>query len=280
MSTIRSEISTYFGKTVSGFVANKFRVDISAMNMETLRFYVKNVSIPYETLNFSEDVYVSATTLARPRNVISVQTPSEISFTFRMDPENAIIKSLAGLFSSTHNIKTFEVTKNPVLFTISVTLYGTDFVEKYSKIFNNCSLVKMETYDLDASDRKLKEYSVTFLCNRILPSDYSSTSTTGNKARVITTCSKLLSDYQSALLCYQDLLNHTKATSMAQTTSDIDNAFRVSNVISYFVNLVNSNCRFAGKFPIGMSVSPQNKAYVRAALAKNGVPPDNIDMAN
>ncbi len=278
MSTNRSEISTYFGKTVSGFVANKFRVDISAMNMETLRFYVKKVSIPYETLNFSEDIYVSATTLARPRNVISVQTPSEVSFTFRMDPENSIIKKLQSLFYSTHNNNTFEVTKNPRLFTISITLYGSDLIEKYKRILNNCSLVKMESYDLDASDRKLKEYSVTFVCNRIRPSDYASTSTTGNATKAIISCQKLLTDYKAALAAFQDSLNMSKNTSTALTIEDVDTAFSDSNVISLFYNLVNNSavCRFDEKFPLGWQFEGPIKDYVYKALIRNGIPPDRI----
>lgn len=280
MSTIRSEISTYFGKTVSGFVANKFKVEIASMNMETLRFYVKKVSIPYETLNFSEDIYVSATTLARPRNIISVQTPTEVSFTFRMDPENTIIKRLETLFYSTHNNNTYEVTKNPKLFTITVTLYGTDHAVKYSSTLKNCSLVKMETYDLDASDRKLKEYSATFLCNRIGIPQYADTSST--KLKTVTSCQELLNKYKAALLKYQDSLNTSENTSLGLTKDDVNRAFSASNVISIYVNLLNNSgpCRFDEKFPIGRQLTNPIRDYVYRALISNGVPSDHIDVAN
>jgi len=280
MSTIRSEISTYFGKTVSGFVANKFRVDISAMNMETLRFYVKKVSIPYETLNFLEDVYVSDVTLAKPRNIMSVQTPSEITLTFRMDPENDIIKNLETLFYSTHNTRTYEVTRSAELVTVTVAVYGTDFVEKYSNTFNNCTLVKMENYDLDMSDRKLKEYSVTFLCNRISSNEYTSTSTSGNKAKVEMNCSRLLAKYKAALVAYKDSINSSKNTSMGLTKRDIDRAFSSSGVISVFYNLINNSakCRFDEKFPIGMELSGTIRQYVYDALVYNKIPPDRISQ--
>jgi hypothetical protein len=250
------------------------------MNMETLRFYVKKVSIPYETLNFSEDVYVSATTLARPRNVISVQTPSEVSFTFRMDPENSIIKRLESLFYSTHNNNTFEVTKNPKLFTITVTLYGTDHAVKYSSTLKNCSLVKMETYDLDASDRKLKEYSTTFLCNRIGIPQYADTSS--SKLKAVTSCQELLNKYKAALLKYQDSLNTSENTSLGLTKDDIDRAFSTSNVISIYVNLLNNSgpCRFDEKFPIGRQLAGPIRDYLYKALISNGVPSDHIDTAN
>lgn len=281
MATDRSEISTYFSSRVSGFVANKFRVDIEAMNMETLRFYAKKVSIPYETLNFLEDIYVSDMTLAKPRNIISVQTPSEATFTFRMDPDNAIIKRLEALFASTHNINNFEVTRNPTLFTITVTLYGADLEEKYKSVLLNCSVAKMETYDLDASDRKLKEYSVTFLCNRVGPRDYASTSTTGNATKAIVTCQKLLTNYKAALAKYQDSLNRSDRTSLGLTNNDIDKAFSDSNVIEIFYNLVNnsSTCRFNEKFPVGKQLSNPIRDYVYRRLIDNGISQDRIDLS-
>lgn len=273
--TLRSEISTYFGKTVSGFVANKFMVEISAMNMSTLRFYVKKVSIPYETLNVSEDIYVSDVTLAKPRNITSVQTPSEISFAFRMDPENTIIKSLESLFASTHNIQTFEVTRSAKLFNITVTLYGTDHSVKYSKSFNNCSIIKMESYDLDASDRKLKEYSATFLCNRI---DYSQYSSTGASVEVAinTSCQKLKDAYDAAKKKYTGVLNGQPSTAI--TTEVIDKALNESNIIPTYVNMLNNSkaCRWDEKFPIGVDIPVAARTHLYNRLIKGGVPADHI----
>lgn len=270
--TLRSEISTYFGKTVSGFVANKFKVDIAAMGMETLRFYVKKVSIPYETLNFNEDIYVSDVTLARPRNVLSVQTPSEVSFTFRMDPENAIIHRLETLFASTHNIENFEVTRTAKLFTITVTLYGTDHAVKYSTTLKNCSLVKMETYDLDASDRKLKEYSVTFLCNRI-GTPYAKT---GASLEVNTSCQKLKDAYDAAKRKYNDKLKEQPSLNI--TVDIMDRALDTSNIIPAYVAMVNNakQCRWDEKFPIGMDIPSPARSYLYNRLIKEGVSADRI----
>jgi len=275
MSTIRSEISTYFGKTVSGFVANKFKVEIASMNMETLRFYVKKVSIPYETLNFSEDVYVSDVTLAKPRNIMSVQTPSEVSFTFRMDPENSIIKRLETLFSSTHNVDNFEVTRNPTLFTITVTLYGTDHAVKYSSTLKNCSLVKMETYDLDASDRKLKEYSATFLCNRIGIPQYASTGASLEVA-INTTCQRIKDAYDAAKRKYNDKLNGQPSGEV--TTNVMDYALDSSNIIPTFVTMVNNTkqCRWDEKFPIGIDLPAPTRSYLYNRLIREGVTANRI----
>lgn len=274
MATIRNEISTYFGKTISGFVANKFRVDISAMNMDTLRFYVKKVSIPYETLNFSEDVYVSDVTLAKPRNVMSVQTPSEVSFTFRMDPENAIIHRLETLFASTHNVDNFEVTRSAKLFTITVTVYGTDYAVKYSTTLKNCSLVKMETYDLDSSDRKLKEYSATFLCNRIA-TPYAKTGASLEVA-VNTSCQKLKDAYDAAKRKYNSKLN--EQPSLDVNINVMDRALDTSNIIPTYVAMVNNSkpCRWDEKFPIGIQLPAPTKTYLYDRLLREGVTADRI----
>lgn len=276
--TLRSQVSTYFGKTVSGFVANKFIVEMSAMNMETLKFYVKKVSIPYETLTFTEDIYVSDVTLAKPKNTLMVQTPSEISMVFRMDPENAIIKRLETIFASTHNVNTFEVAKNPILFTTSITLYGTDYKQKYANTFYNCSIVHMENYDLDMSDRKLKEYNVTILCNRIAPSQY--TSTISSAIKMETSCQELIDKFRAAMRKYKSALDRRDKTVSEITTNDVDRAFSESNVINIYVNLLNNSgpCRWDEKFPIGMDFTQPIKDYIQRALLRNHVPQDHIDF--
>lgn len=160
-----SDISEYFGKGVSGFVGNKFRVEISALGFPKLRFYVKKCSIPFENLVFVEDIYVSDSTLAKPKNVISVQSWYDLSMTLRMDESNQIIKSLQTLFRSTHNLGKYEVSRSPTLFTVSVTVYGANYETVYSRGFSNCSIVEMNAYDVDSSDRKLKEYELKILTN-------------------------------------------------------------------------------------------------------------------
>lgn len=273
--TVRSEVSTYFGKSISGFVANKFVVSISGMGFGNLRFYAKRISIPFETLLFNEDVYISDVTLARPKNVIAVQTHSEINMTFRMDPENTIIKELSRLFNTTHNINTFEATGTPALFNISIAVYGGNNSLKYSETFENCSVVSMTSYDLDASDRKLKEYEATFLCNRVGNKDYAGTKS-GGKIAIQTTCQEIRDNYYAAKRKYVERMNKPLASQIS--VSDIDAALDTSNIIKYYIRLIsNKPCYQDEKFVIGSEIPLGGpREYLKSRLAKGGVPAANI----
>lgn len=174
MKTI-NEVGQYFGKSVSGFVANKFIVEMSALGFGNLRFYVKKFSIPFENLIFVEDIYVSKSTLARPKNVLAVQSYYEVTFTVRMDKDNSIIKNLERLFKATHNNTTYETVapNRASLFALAITVFGANGSPVYHKGFDNCMIVDMSSYDVDSSDRKLKDYDIKVLTNGI--PGYSST---------------------------------------------------------------------------------------------------------
>jgi len=193
----RQEISTYFSGNVSAFVANKFHVKIGAMDFRYLQFYAKKISLPYETLRFVEDIYVSDVTLAKPKNVLEVQTYSEISMTFRVDPSNTIIKELETIFAGTHNLSKFETVRNNNLFTITVEVIGSAHEVKNTYTYKNCALFEMVSFDVDASDRKFKEYEVKFICNRIGVDDYTSTKSSSRIGN-LTNCAKVAADLKRA----------------------------------------------------------------------------------
>lgn len=278
MST-RNEISAYFSKNISGFVANKFIVEISGINFSPLRFYVKKISMPFETINLSEDIYVSESTLAKPKNVLSVNTTSELSLTLRMDSDNQIIKALESLYRSTHNISKFEASGRPTLVNISIRVYGDNYSEKYSKLYTNCILVKMESYDVDSSDRKLKEYSTSFICNNIGPNEYTSTDASARVARVVN-CQQLLDEYRNAVNIYKVELNKTNQGNIS--IEYMQGALSVSNIIQKYINLLNNSakCEFNEKFVIGFDIPPNTRQYLKSVLSRNGVPDNMIDYSN
>jgi len=257
------EMTTYFGNTISGFVGNKYIVTIKDSNggevYSNIRFYAKSVTLPYETLNLVDDIYVSLTTLAKPKNVLSVQTYSDLSVTFRMDSENQIIKSLASIFATNHNLAKFETTKTRAKVSVEVSIYGSDGNIKNSYSYENCEIFAMDSYDLDASDRKFKEYKVTFTCNRIGDSGYDSTKSKplGSIPFVKTSCSKLLDEYNLAFKKYQFNLrdsNRMVGNGTAQgekgSTGEVvnsgleihRNAINKSGILTAFKAILNSKC--------------------------------------
>lgn len=212
MMDIKQEMTTYFGNRISGFVGNKYIVHISSMDIEDLRFYAKSVSLPYETLNMVEDIYVSFNTLARPKNVISVQTYSDLNITFNMDSENRIIKKLTSIFKTNHNLSTFETTRSRANILVKVEVFGHDGLKVNEYSYSNCEIFNMESYDLDASDRKFKEYKVTFTCNRISKdktnSGYSDTKSNPAGQLLVASCPSLLDAYNKAYAKYLELLHN------------------------------------------------------------------------
>lgn len=235
----RQEISTYFSSNVSAFVANKFHVTIGSMDFKYLQFYAKKISLPYETLRFVEDIYVSDVTLAKPRNVLEVQTYSEISMTFRVDSENKIIDELEKMFSRTHNLFKFETVKNTRLFNIRVDIIGANHEIKNTYKYENCSLFEMSSFDVDASDRKFKEYEVKFTCNRIGLNDYTSTKSSA-AIRSITNCSKLAADLKRAYSAFYAECNSRKNPSPVNgkhmTTKGILEALQASQLFNSYAN--------------------------------------------
>lgn len=200
-----NEISNYFSANVTGFVANKYRVTISSMSMGDLRFYVKKTAFAYEKLNTVEDIYVSTSSLARPRNVLSVNTPIELSISFRMDANNRIIKDLEAIFKANHNLARFEASGNKAgLCTVTIELFDSNYSTVYSKTYTNCTIFDMKEYNVDSSSRKFADYDVTFVCNHISPNDYKSTKgTKDNKAQTVSEpCAAVRDAWMKALKAF------------------------------------------------------------------------------
>ncbi len=279
-----SEISKYFSGAISGFVANRFKITISAMRFQNLRFYAKKVSLPYETLLFTEDIYVSDVTLAKPRNVLAVQTYSELGVVFRMDPENTIIKQLEGLFAATHNLSKFETTANKQLFTISLTVYGADYQIKKQYTYNNCTLFEMNSYDVDASDRKFKEYDVKFTCNRVAPNDYAQTHSNGQLA-LKTSCAKLSNDLKAAYDRFNSECNKRKSGSPVNgvylTEDDIISSITTSGIFNAYANARQSldKCKNI-KTPLSIGNDFPSSAIPKILQMANtaGIPSNEIEI--
>lgn len=236
MKTI-NEVGQYFGKSVSGFVANKFIVEMSALGFGNLRFYVKKFSIPFENLIFVEDIYVSNSTLARPKNVLAVQSYYEVTFTVRMDKDNSIIKNLERLFKATHNNTTYETVapNRASLFALAITVFGANGSPVYHKGFDNCMIVDMSSYDVDSSDRKLKDYDIKVLTNGI--QGYSSTnSKVPLEGNVQVKCSEYRTRLEAARKAYSTEFNKLKRKSPIGDDMIIsgENVVKALSVSHYF----------------------------------------------
>lgn len=274
-----SEISEYFGKGVSGFVGNKFRVEIAALGFHKLRFYVKKCAMPFENLMFVEDIYVSESTLARPKNVIAVQSWYDLSMTLRMDESNQIIKNLQSLFRSTHNLAKYETSRSPTLFTVSIVVYGANYETVYSKGFSNCSIVEMNAYDVDSSDRKLKDYEIKILTNgNPMYSNTNSMVPLADGAKV--KCTDEAAKIQAALKKYRDAYNKYKSPSPEGNyyfnESRIMQALTESSILAVLgAAKKNSNIcsRINGFFPFDISpdVNPTAHAKIKEYATQCGL---------
>lgn len=278
----RQEISTYFSNNVSAFVANKFHVTIGSMDFKYLQFYAKKISLPYETLRFVEDIYVSDVTLAKPRNVLEVQTYSEISMTFRVDPNNTIVKELESIFAGTHNLSKFETVRNTNLFTIKVDVIGAKHEVKNTFSYANCVLFEMASFDVDASDRKFKEYEVKFICNRIGVDDYTSTKSSASIG-TITNCAKLAADLRRAYDRFASECNKRRNPSPVNghrmTKDGIIAALQASQLFNAYANakVDKATCR-SSPTEVRLGDDVPNEAWTRIydMAASAGIPQSEV----
>lgn len=241
-----NNVTHYFGNKISGYVANKFLLTMSGFGFGDLTYYARKVTLPYATLNTIDDIYVSDITLARPKLVTSVQTHSEIGITFRMDPENKIILALESIYGANHSLSTFEAVADNSTFTLRVAPYNSTGEEINVYNYYNCEIYEMSSYDLDNADRKLKEYDIKILCNRIsnqkdgsVKSGYYSSKSANTYA---TNCNKLSQAITDALKKFANLCNGVgendrlgRTTSGSYHTVDGPTAMQYGNESNLFV---------------------------------------------
>lgn len=197
-------VNNYF-KAVSGFIPNKYLVDISGnggknIATENLSFYAKSVSIPQVKINTVSDIYVSKSSLARPKLPISAECIGEISITFRDDQFLSIYNKLQSFHNSLRT-SAYEASGNFDNISISIKVFNNSTVY-YSRVFNRCSLFDLVPLKVDASSRKFLEYEAVFNCNDMLDSltyDDPNYIVSGSGVYGIVSCSELQQKYQEAV---------------------------------------------------------------------------------
>ena len=155
----------YYFKNVTGKVPNKYLVTISGMDIQATTFYAKAVSLPYIKLNTANDIYVSATSLAKPKYVTSAEVSADLGITFRELPNMGIANTLRQFHSRLSNGK-YEATDNVGDITVNVVIYNSDG-STIVKNYPMCELISLNDIKLDYSSRKFLEYEVTFTCNQM-----------------------------------------------------------------------------------------------------------------
>lgn len=278
------EMGTYFSKSVSAFVANKYKISITTMD-SSIRFYAKNVSLPYETLNTVDDIYINDVTLARPKNVLSVQTPVEITVNFRMDPTNRILAELENIFNSNHNLAKFEAVKHTNgtpsnLVSIHIEVYGPKGNVVNSKTYNNCTILAMKDYTVDASDRKFKEYEVVFTSNGNTPLQYKNTAAGGTfgGTATVTKCSTLRDAFHKALQSYYSEAN--RGAPNGPKAPYYISILKKNNIPGLLKQLKSSpTCRPIEKIKMSASVDAVDMPVMNKYLSENGIEESDLDRA-
>lgn len=200
-------VNNYF-KAVSGFVPNKYLITMTKgdsgettnINGQNLSFYAKNVSIPQVKINTVNDIYVSESSLAKPKLPISAESIGEISITFRDDQFLSIYNKLVKFHDSLRT-RTYEASGNFDNISISIKVYNNSTVY-YSRTFNKCSLFDLVPLKVDSSSRKFLEYEAVFNCNDMLDSlSWSDPNyiVPGSKSVGVESCAELQKKYREAI---------------------------------------------------------------------------------
>ena len=278
------EMGIYFSKSVSAFVANKYKISITTMD-SSIRFYAKNVALPYETLNTVDDIYINDITLARPKNILSVQTPVEITVNFRMDPTNRILAELENIFNSNHNLAKFEAVKyreekKSHLVTVSVEVYNPSGKIVNSKTYHSCTILSMKDYTVDSSDRKFKEYEVVFTSNGKEPLQYKNTAaggTLGGTATVVK-CSALRDEFHKALQAYYS--EASRGAPDGPKAPYFISILKKNNIPELLKQLKSSTkCRPIEKIKMSASVDATDMPMMNKYLSENGIEESDLDRA-
>lgn len=201
-------INNYF-KTVSGFVPNKYYITIGKGGSDTtikgnLSFYAKNVSLPQIKINTVNDIYVSTSSLAKPKLPISAESVGEISITFRDDDRLSIYNKLVGYHNSIVGAN-YEATSNFEDIVITIEVYNNSKVV-YNKTYRKCTLFDLVPLKVDSGARKFLEYEAVFTCNDISNSlKYDSPESVRVEKNVSTveSCATLQKNFKDAILKFK-----------------------------------------------------------------------------
>jgi hypothetical protein len=197
-------VNNYF-KTVSGFVPNKYYITIGkgGNNKDingNLSFYAKTVSLPQVKINTVNDIYVSTSSLAKPKLPISAESVGEISITFREDDRLSIYNKLVGYHNGIVGAN-YEATPNFENIIITIQIYNNSKVV-FDRTYNKCSLFDLVQLKVDSSARKFLEYEAVFTCNDLSNSltydDPKPTLKDVNSSGIVS-CNELQQKYQESI---------------------------------------------------------------------------------
>lgn len=202
-------VNRYF-KTVSGFVPNKYFITINKGTItdrdinDTTSFYAKTVSLPQVKINTVNDIYVSASSLAKPKLPISAESIGEISITFRDTDRLSIYNKLVGYHSGIVGAN-YEATKNFEDITITIEVYNNSKVV-FNRTYRKCSLFDLVSLKVDSGARKFLEYEAVFTCNDISNSiEYSNQPSIAEDKNMSTveSCATLQKNFRDAILKFK-----------------------------------------------------------------------------
>lgn len=198
-------INRYF-KTVSGFVPNKYFITINKGTIsdqdinDTTSFYAKTVSLPQVKINTVNDIYVSTSSLAKPKLPISAESVGEISITFRDTDRLSIYNKLVGYHNGIVGAN-YEATPNFENITIRIEVYNNSKVV-YDRTYWKCSLFDLVPLKVDSGARKFLEYEAVFTCNDLSNSlEYNSPQSVREDKNVSTveSCAALQQNFKDAV---------------------------------------------------------------------------------
>lgn len=206
-------INDYF-KSVSGFVPNKYYItitdykngrDTTNINGIAWSFYAKNVSLPQVKINTVGDIYVSSSSLARPKLPISAEANGDISITFRDDQYLSIYNKLVKLHDSLQGAN-YEASGELDNISISVKVFNNSTVH-YARTYNKCSLFDLVPLRVDSSARKFLEYEAVFTCNDIIGSNYNyddpDAIAKGSNTSAANSCADLQQKFRDAIKAFK-----------------------------------------------------------------------------
>ena len=297
-------VNKYF-KSVYGFVPNKYYITIgkSLSGGDILSFYAKTVSLPQIKINTVNDIYVSASSLAKPKLPISAESVGEISITFTEDDRLAIYNKLIGYHSGIVG-PNYEATSNFENIIITISIYNNSKVV-FNKTYNKCSLFDLVPLKVDYSSRKFLEYEATFTCNDIsnsLTYDDPNYVLNGSNSSGVVSCVELQKNYQEGVRKFKTYLideRYINATSPKSTlngqigadrlglpvmttfgngeTTDENSKYNADIQVEYFlryvkpaiVSLKNNKCNIP-PFPAIQGTFPLEDVYVKTSLRSEG----------
>lgn len=244
-------INDYF-KSVSGFVPNKYYITITNyknvgemtnINGIAWSFYAKNVSLPQVKINTIGDIYVSSSSLARPKLPISAEANGDISITFRDDQYLSIYNKLSRLHDSLQG-SGYETSGQFNNISISIKVFNNSVVH-YARTYDKCSLFDLTPLKVDSSSRKFLEYEAVFTCNDIIGLNYEYSDpdaiTKDSKTSAANSCAELQQKFRDAVKAFKTYKVNSKYINSNSPQNELNNQIGQSQLGLPLVRLFNDS---------------------------------------